>query len=168
MSKKTAKKSAKKSDKIFTCLSFKTQALDAAKFYVSVFKNSKLGQVSHYGDYMPQFKGKVLAVEFTLDGKRFMTLNGPDFNHSAASSQVVGCKNQKEIDRLWAKLSKGGRVLGCGWVEDKFGVAWQVVPAGWEKMVGDGTGKKTQRYMAALMTMNKLDVKALKKAYNGK
>ena len=124
---------------ITPCLWFDTQALDAAKFYVSVFKNSKLGQVSHYGDGAPLPKGTVLTVTFELDGQEFMGLNGgPVFKFTEAVSFVVNCETQAEIDDYWEKLTAdGGKEVQCGWLKDKFGLSWQIVPRVLGKMMAD-------------------------------
>jgi predicted 3-demethylubiquinone-9 3-methyltransferase (glyoxalase superfamily) len=148
-----------------TCLWFDSNAEEAARFYVSVFKNSKIKAVTHYGEGMPMPAGTVLTVAFTLDGREFLALNGgPLFKFNPAISLVVNCRTQKEIDAYWAKLSKGGVPGQCGWLIDKYGVSWQVVPADLPKLLSSKNPKKAQRVLAAVMKMEKLDLAALKRA----
>jgi predicted 3-demethylubiquinone-9 3-methyltransferase (glyoxalase superfamily) len=156
--------------KPYPCLWFDTEAEEARKFYLSVFRNSKKGATTYYDDFYPEKKGKVLTAMFEIEGQKFMALNaGPDVKFTPAISLVVGCKTQKELDTLWKSLLKGGgRELGCGWLTDKFGVSWQIAPAGFEKMLTAKDKKKTARYMQALGSMKKLDIARLKKAYEGK
>ena len=151
------------------CLWFDTQALEAANFYVSIFKNSKSGKVSYYGDGAPLPKGTVLTVTFQLDGQEFMGLNGgPVFKFTEAVSFVVNCETQAEIDDYWKKLSaNGGQEVQCGWLKDKFGLSWQIVPTALGKMMEDKDPAKTNRVMQALMKMVKLDVNGLQQAYRG-
>jgi predicted 3-demethylubiquinone-9 3-methyltransferase (glyoxalase superfamily) len=154
---------------ITPCLWFDTQALEAAKFYVSVFKNSKLGKVSYYGDGAPLPKGTVLTVTFELNGQEFMGLNGgPVYHFTEAVSFMVYCETQAEIDDYWAKLTAdGGKEVQCGWLKDKYGLSWQIVPTAIGKMLTDPDAAKTNRMMQALMQMVKLDVKKLEAAFNG-
>lgn len=151
------------------CLWFDTQALAAANFYVSIFKNSKLGKVSYYGDGAPLPKGTVLTVTFQLDGQEFMGLNGgPVFKFTEAVSFVVNCETQAEIDDYWKKLTaNGGQEVQCGWLKDKFGLSWQIVPTALGKLMEDKDPAKTNRVMQALMKMVKLDVNGLQQAYRG-
>jgi predicted 3-demethylubiquinone-9 3-methyltransferase (glyoxalase superfamily) len=155
--------------KITTFLWFDQNAEEAVKFYVSVFKNSKILNTTQYGDSGAGPKGRVMTVDFELDGQRFTALNGgPNFKFTEAISLVVNCESQQEIDYFWEKLSEdGGQKVECGWVKDKYGLSWQVVPTIlWELFQGDQA--QTDRIMKAVMTMKKLDVEALKKAAEGK
>jgi predicted 3-demethylubiquinone-9 3-methyltransferase (glyoxalase superfamily) len=150
------------------CLWFDTQALEAANFYLSVFKNSKLGKVSYYGEGAPLPKGTVLTVTFQLDGQDFMALNGgPVFKFNEAISFIVNCETQAEIDDYWKKLSAGGQEVQCGWLKDKYGLSWQIVPTALGQMMSDKDPAKANRAMQALMKMVKLDINGLQKAYNG-
>ena len=154
--------------KFTPCLWFDHQAEEAARYYVSIFKNSKVGAISRYPEGTPGPKGSVMTVTFTLDGQEFMGLNGgPAFKFTPAVSFMVMCKTQKEIDRLWAKLSEGGQEVECGWVTDKFGLSWQIVPAGLMKLITKSPAQR-QRVMAAVLKMKKLDIKTLEKAAAGK
>lgn len=154
--------------KITTFLWFNDNAEEAVNFYVSVFKNSKVLQTVRYGDVGPGPKGSVMTIEFELDGQKFIALNGgPHFKFTEAISLMVYCETQEEIDYFWDKLSEGGQQVECGWLKDKFGLSWQVVPAIWTELISAG-GEKTDRYMAAMMKMKKLDIEQLKKAAEGK
>jgi predicted 3-demethylubiquinone-9 3-methyltransferase (glyoxalase superfamily) len=160
---------------ITPCLWFDTQAEEAAKYYVSIFKNSKIGRISRYlpdGNEMHATRvGKVLTVEFELNGQKFTALNGgPVFKFNEAISLQIGCKNQDEVDHYWAKLGAGGdeRAQQCGWVKDKYGVSWQVVPDVLVGMLIDPDTKKAQRAMGAMMQMKKLDIATLEKAFQGR
>ena len=155
--------------KIAPCLWFDKEAEDAAKFYVSLFKNSKITAITRYGDGAPLPKGTVLTVTFQLEGLDFMALNGgPVFKFNPAISLLVSVKTQRELDGLWDKLSAGSGAEGqCGWLTDKFGVSWQIVPSALGKMMTDKDAGKTSRMMKALMKMKKLDIAALKKAFAG-
>lgn len=154
---------------ITPCLWFDTQALEAAKFYVSVFKNSKLGAITHYGDGAPLPKGTVLTVTFEIDGQEFMGLNGgPIFKFTEAVSFIINCDTQAEIDSYWEQLTAdGGQPVQCGWLKDKYGLSWQIVPRSISKMMADKDPAKSARVMAAVMQMIKLDIRALEAAYNG-
>ena len=159
--------------KITPCLWFDDNAEEAVKFYVSVFKNSRVGSMTRYGEAGAKAsgrpKGTVMTVIFQLDGQEFMALNGgPHFTFSPAISLIVNCKTQKEIDALWEKLSEGGEEVQCGWLTDKYGVSWQIVPTVLGKMMQDKDPKKSERVMAALLKMKKLDIKTLKRAYEGR
>ena len=159
--------------KINACLWFNNEAEDAAKFYTSIFKDSKIGAVSHYGkagkDVHQMPEGSVMTVEFELLGQRFLALNGgPVFKFNEAISFVINCKNQEEIDYYWEKLNQGGdpKSQQCGWLKDKFGLSWQVVPDQMSRWSGAG-GEKSERVMNVLLNMKKLDIKKLEKAYKG-
>jgi predicted 3-demethylubiquinone-9 3-methyltransferase (glyoxalase superfamily) len=152
---------------IMPCLWFDNQAEEAAKFYCSIFKNSKITGISYYGDAGPGPKGSVMVVNFQLNGEEFMGLNGgPIFKFSEAISLVVKCENQDEIDMFWEKLSAGGSKSVCGWLKDKYGLSWQIVPAQIGELMQGGQ-EKSDRVMAAVMKMTKLDIAAMKKAYDG-
>ena len=156
--------------KITPCLWFDTQAEEAARFYTSIFKNSKVGAISYYAEGMPMPKGTVLTVMFELDGQELMALNGgPTFQFTEAVSLVVTCEDQKEIDYFWSKLLEGGgQESQCGWLKDKYGLSWQVTPKSIAKMIVDKDPAKVSRVMQALMPMVKLDVAKLEAAYAGK
>jgi predicted 3-demethylubiquinone-9 3-methyltransferase (glyoxalase superfamily) len=160
--------------KITPCLWFDSEAEDAARFYTSIFKNSKIGTISRYGEAGKEFHGKapgsVLTVEFELDGQGFTALNGgPLFKFNEAISFQVSCETQAELDHYWEKLSAGGdpKAQQCGWLKDKFGVSWQVVPAILPKLMSDPDAKKTERMMQALFQMKKLDIGELQRAHAG-
>ena len=153
--------------KITPFLWFKDQAEEAMNFYVSIFKNSKVGAVTRYGDAGPGPKGSVMTVAFDLDGQRFVALNGgPHFTFTPAVSFVVNCDTQQEIDMYWDKLSAGGDPAAqqCGWLKDKFGLSWQIVPSSLGSLT---SGPNAGRVMQALMPMKKLDIATLKKASEG-
>jgi predicted 3-demethylubiquinone-9 3-methyltransferase (glyoxalase superfamily) len=152
--------------KISTCLWFDGQAEEAAKFYTSIFKNAKIGQIMRTSEAGPGPKGSVLTVTFELEGHEFMALNGgPHFKFTPAISMFVKCKTQEEIDELWAKLTAGGKEVECGWLTDKFGVSWQIVPAEIGELLGAGDSKKSARVIKAIMQMKKLDLNVLRRAY---
>ena len=153
--------------KITPFLWFDNNAEDAANFYVSIFKNSRVLNIARYGDAGPGPKGTVVTAQFELDGQKFIALNGgPQFKFNEAVSFVVNCETQEEIDYFWEKLSAGGKKLECGWLKDKYGLSWQVVPTilG-ELMTGDA--ERSNRVMQALQQMQKLDIELLKRAYEG-
>jgi predicted 3-demethylubiquinone-9 3-methyltransferase (glyoxalase superfamily) len=151
--------------KIHPCLWFDTNAEEAANFYVSIFKNSKITSISHYGEGGPLPKGTVLVVNFNLNGHDFMALNGgPMFQFSPAVSFIVNCDTQAEIDHYWEKLTEGGKEENCGWLVDKYGVSWQIVPSVLGKLMSSGDPEKSQRVMNALLKMIKLDIKTLEEA----
>lgn len=159
--------------RINPCLWFDSQAEEAAKFYVSIFKNSRIGTIARYGDSgaeaSGQPKGSVLTVSFQLDGQEFLALNGgPHFKFSEAISFVVNCETQKEVDEYWEKLSQGGAIQQCGWLKDKYGLSWQIVPTVLPELLTDKDPAKSERVMAALMKMKKLDIEQLKQAAQGK
>ncbi len=155
--------------KITPFLWFNTEAEEAMKFYVSVFKNSKVLSVSRYGDAGPMPKGTVMVANFEILGQQFMALNGgPHFKISPAISFLIDCEDQAEVDYYWSKLTEGGQEIECGWLTDKFGVSWQVVPKIFGELMSRGEPEKINRMMKALMTMKKLDSEKLKNAYEGK
>lgn len=153
--------------KITPFLWFDGQAEEAVNFYTSVFKNSKIGHTTRYGDTGPGEKGTVMTATFHLDGQEFIALNGgPQFKFNEAISFMVHCESQKEIDELWEKLSEGGQKIECGWLKDKFGVAWQIVPRVLSEMMKDNDSNKTNNVMKAILQMDKIDIKTLQQAYN--
>ena len=152
--------------KITPFLWFDGKAEEAARFYASIFKNSMMRGVTHYGDTGPGPKGSVMTAVFELDGQEFVALNGgPQFPFTEAVSFVVNCETQDEIDYFWEKLSAGGQEIECGWLKDKFGLCWQIVPRALWKMLQDPDSKKTNRVMQAVLQMVKLDLKRLEQAY---
>jgi predicted 3-demethylubiquinone-9 3-methyltransferase (glyoxalase superfamily) len=147
---------------------FDTQGEDAAKFYVSVFPNSKITAVTHYGDAGPGVAGTVLTVDFVLDGQRFTAINGgPEFTFDEAVSFLIECADQEELDHYWDTLLEGGEPSQCGWLKDKFGLSWQVVPAGMDEALNDPDPERAQRVMRAMLGMVKIDIAALKAAADG-
>jgi predicted 3-demethylubiquinone-9 3-methyltransferase (glyoxalase superfamily) len=154
--------------KITTFLTFNDQAEEAASFYTSVFKNSKVVSSSRYGDAGPGPKGSLMAATLSLDGQEVMLLNGgPTFKFSEAISLFVGCESQAEVDEYWSKLTAGGKEIQCGWLVDKFGVSWQIVPTILPRLLADKDPKKAARVMQAMLKMVKIDVDALKQAAEG-
>jgi predicted 3-demethylubiquinone-9 3-methyltransferase (glyoxalase superfamily) len=153
---------------ISTCLWFNGQAEEAVSFYRSVFRDSRTLDVVRSGDQGPGPKGSVLAMNFELNGHSFVALNGgPQYTFSPAISLVVLCRNQEEVDRYWDRLLEGGRPNRCGWLTDRFGVSWQVVPEVLDKMLQDRDAAKANRAMQAMLSMTKLDIAELKRAYDG-
>ena len=155
--------------KITPFLWFNDKAEEAAKFYTSIFKNSKMGKIARYSEAGAQAagqpKGSVMTVEFQLEGQKFVALNGgPHFNFTEAISFVVNCKTQAELDKFWKRLSAGGKEVQCGWLKDKYGVSWQIVPTVLGELLSDKDPAKSQRVMQALLKMVKLDIKKLKQA----
>jgi predicted 3-demethylubiquinone-9 3-methyltransferase (glyoxalase superfamily) len=155
--------------KITPFLWFDTQAEEAVNYYVSIFRNSKIVNVARYGDDAAKVSGRpvgsVMTVAFQLDGQPFVALNGgPVFSFTPAISFMVDCKTQGEVDHLWDKLSAGGEQQQCGWLRDKYGVTWQIVPSVLGELMGDPDPAKTQREMQAMLQMTKLDIKALQQA----
>lgn len=158
--------------KIVPNLWFDDQAEGAMNFYVSVFKNSKAGAVTRYGAAAAKVSGKpegsVLTATFEIEGQEFTALNGgPQFKFTEAVSFLVNCETQDEIDDLWAKLTDGGEESFCGWLKDKYGLSWQIAPASLEAMMDDPDSEKTERMMAAMLEMRKLDKRKLEQAFNG-
>jgi len=155
--------------KITPFLWFDNQAEEAANFYTSIFKNSKLGQVRRYGDAGPGAKGTVMTVSFSLEGQEFTALNGgPYFKFNESISFHVHCKTQEEVDYFWEKLVAGGQKSQCGWLKDKFGLSWQIVPDILIELLGDKDSAKAQRVMQAMLQMNKIEIQKLQDAYNQK
>jgi predicted 3-demethylubiquinone-9 3-methyltransferase (glyoxalase superfamily) len=151
--------------KITPCLWFDNNAEEAVNHYLSIFKNSKVNKVLRCGDAGPGPKGSVLTIAFQLEGQDFIALNGgPIFKFNEAISLSVDCKSQIEVDDLWEKLSDGGQESHCGWLKDKFGLSWQVVPAALVEMLQDPDPEKAKRVMAAMMKMGKIDIAVLKQA----
>ena len=155
--------------KITPCLWFDTQAEEAAKFYASVFKNSTVGKISRYGkegfEVHVKKAGTVMTVEFELEGQKFLALNGgPHFKFNEAVSFQVHCETQQEIDHFWSELAKDGEEGPCGWLKDKFGLSWQVIPKALPEMLMDGNSETAQRVMRSMLQMRKIDIAALKRA----
>jgi predicted 3-demethylubiquinone-9 3-methyltransferase (glyoxalase superfamily) len=151
--------------KITPFLWFDHQAEEAASFYTSIFPNSKIVKMIRYGKNSPGPAGSVMTVEFQLEGQTFVALNGgPVFKITEAISFVVNCQSQDEVDRYWEKLSAGGAEVQCGWLKDKFGLSWQIVPTALPELLNDPDPKKAERVMKVMLTMKKLDIAALKKA----
>ena len=154
--------------KITPFLWFDDKAEEAANFYVSIFKNSKIETVSRYGDAGPGPKGSVMIVQFQLEGQRFTALNGgPVFHFTPAISLLVDCQTQEEVDDLWQELSAGGRPDRCGWLTDKYGLSWQIIPAALGKLMSDPDPEKSKRVMQAMLQMDRIDIKRLEQAYQG-
>ena len=152
--------------KIVPFLWFNDNAEEAMNFYVSIFKNSKVGRVTRYGDAGPGPKGSVMWCTFTLEGQEFHALNGgPHFKFTQAISLFVNCETQQEVDELWKKLSAGGREDQCGWLLDKYGLSWQIIPTALGRMLGDKDPKKANAAMQAMLKMKKLDIAGLERAY---
>jgi len=154
--------------KITPNLWFDTESKDAAEFYVSVFPNSKINNVTYYNAAGPRPAGMVLTVEFELDGQAYTAINGgPEFTFSEAISLSISCADQAEVDYYWEKLTEGGEEGPCGWLKDKFGLSWQVVPRGMEEILNDADTDRAERTMKAMFGMKKLDVAALQAAADG-
>ncbi|HET7367623.1 MAG TPA: VOC family protein [Gaiella sp.] len=155
-------------DGITPCLWFDTEAEEAAAFYTSVFPDSRIVHVSHYGSAGPRPEGMVMEVEFELDGRSFLALNGgPQFRFTEAISLQADCKDQAEVDRLWETLSEGGEEGPCGWLKDRYGVSWQIVPSRMYELIADPDPERAQRAVAAMLQMHKLDVAELERAADG-
>ena len=151
--------------KIVPCLWFDTEGEEAAKFYTSVFPNSRIVDVGYYGEAGPREAGMVLAVDFELDGQKFVALNGgPQFTFDEAVSFQVYCEDQEETDRYWAALSEGGEEGPCGWLKDKFGLSWQIVPTRLRELLADPDKERSERAMAAMMNMKKIEIDELERA----
>lgn len=158
--------------RITPCLWFDGKAEEAAAFYVSIFKNSKLGTVTRYGEAGAEVSGRpqgsVMTVTFTLDGQEFMALNGgPLFKFTEAVSFMVRCETQEDIDEMWDRLSEGGEEGPCGWLKDKYGLSWQLISPGWDAMISDREPAKSNRVLKALLQMTKPDINKIKQAYEG-
>jgi predicted 3-demethylubiquinone-9 3-methyltransferase (glyoxalase superfamily) len=154
--------------KITPFLWFDDKAEEAMNFYTSIFENSTIGSVTRYGEGGPGPKGEVMSATFQLDGQEFYALNGgPEFNFTEAISFFVACEEQAEIDELWAKLSEDGQEGRCGWLKDKFGLSWQIVPPILGEMLNDEDPERSKRVMQAMMQMGKLDIQRLKNAFEG-
>ncbi len=154
--------------RITPCLWFNDQAEEAANFYISIFRDSRILNMTHYGESGPGPEGQVLTVTFELDGAPFMGLNGgPAFQFSEAVSFVVDCDTQEEIDYYWEKLSQGGEKVQCGWLKDKFGVSWQVVPRELDTLITQSTPERREDVMKAMLQMTKLDIAKLREAAGG-
>jgi predicted 3-demethylubiquinone-9 3-methyltransferase (glyoxalase superfamily) len=155
--------------KITPCLWFDGNAEEAVNFYVSTFKNSRVLKTSYYGDAGPMPKGTVLTITFELEGQGFMALNGgPEFTFNEAISLMVSCATQAEVDELWTRLGEGGKEIQCGWIKDRYGLAWQIVPSILIELITDKDPAKSDRVLKALMGMVKLDIDRLKQAYDGR
>lgn len=153
--------------KITPFLWFDDQAEEAVKLYTSIFKNSSIGAISHYGENTPGQPGTVMSVMFQLNGQDFMALNGgPIFHFTEAISFFVNCETQAEVDELWEKLSEGGEKSQCGWLKDRYGVSWQIVPTILGKLMQDSDPVKAQRVTQAMLKMTKLDIAKLQQAYD--
>lgn len=151
-----------------TCLWFDGQAEEAAEHYLTIFKDGRLGRVARYVEGSPGVAGEVMTVEFEINGQRFVGLNGgPQFKFNEAVSFQIPCADQDEVDYYWNRLSEGGEPGPCGWLKDRFGVSWQVYPAELDDMVTDPDPAKAQRATIAMLSMSKIDLAALRKAYNG-
>lgn len=153
---------------IVPSLWFDTEALDAAEFYVSVFPGSRIIKVTHYGEAGPRESGMVLRVEFELDGQRLCAINGgPEFTFDEAISLSIECADQEEIDRYWARLTDGGEEGACGWLKDRFGLSWQVVPVELGRLINDPDPARAARATEAMLAMRKIDIATLRRAADG-
>jgi predicted 3-demethylubiquinone-9 3-methyltransferase (glyoxalase superfamily) len=151
--------------KITPCLWFDTDAEDAARFYTSIFPNSRIVDVAYYGSAGPRQEGMVMTVNFELDGQAFVALNGgPDFTFDEAISFEVSCETQDEVDDFWSKLSEGGEEGPCGWLKDRFGVSWQIIPTALPRLLADPDKEKAQRVMEAMLSMQKIEIDELERA----
>jgi predicted 3-demethylubiquinone-9 3-methyltransferase (glyoxalase superfamily) len=151
--------------KIKPFLWFDGNAEEAANFYISIFKNSKMGKISRYGDAGPGPRGSVMSVTFQIEGQEFFALNGgPQFKFTPAISFFVNCETQQEVDELWEKLSAGGRTDRCGWLQDKFGLSWQIIPTVLGQLLGDKDPQRAKRAMQAMLQMTKIDIEKLQQA----
>jgi predicted 3-demethylubiquinone-9 3-methyltransferase (glyoxalase superfamily) len=151
--------------KITPCLWFDTEGEEAARLYTSVFPNSKIVEIARYGSAGPRREGTVMTVSFELEGQEFVALNGgPDFTFNEAISFQVNCETQDEVDGYWSKLSEGGEEGPCGWLKDRFGVSWQIVPIVLSELLADSDREKSQRVMAAMLKMKKIEIDALERA----
>jgi predicted 3-demethylubiquinone-9 3-methyltransferase (glyoxalase superfamily) len=156
----------RKMQKITPCLWFDNQAEEAASFYVSLFENSGISSASRFGEGAPGPAGSVMTVNFQIEGQEFIALNGgPFFKFTEAISLFVNCETQEKVDELWAKLTEGGEEGQCGWLKDRYGLSWQIVPTVLGELLGDPDPKKAQNVMQAMLQMRKLDIAALRRAY---
>lgn len=147
---------------------FDTQSEEAAEFYCSIFPNSKITNVTHYGEAGPRPAGMVLTVDFVLDGQEYTAINGgPEFTFTEAISLLINCEDQEEVDYYWAKLTDGGQEVQCGWLKDRYGLSWQVCPVGMLELLNDPDPERSQRAMTAMLGMVKLDLAALRAAADG-
>ena len=154
--------------KLTPCLWFDTQGEEAANLYTSIFPNSRVVNVSHYGEAGPRPAGTAMTVEFELDGQKLVALNGgPDFTFNEAISFQVGCESQEEVDRYWTALSEGGEEGPCGWLKDRFGLSWQIIPTRLSELLGDPDRERSQRVMAAMLKMGKIEIDELERAAEG-
>jgi predicted 3-demethylubiquinone-9 3-methyltransferase (glyoxalase superfamily) len=152
-------------NEITPCLWFDTEGEEAASFYTSVFPNSRIVDVTRYGAAGPRPEGTVMTVSFELDGRKFVALNGgPNYTFSEAISFQVSCQEQEEVDALWSKLSEGGEEGPCGWLKDRYGVSWQIVPTALPELLADPDPERSQRVMRAMLEMKKIEIDALEKA----
>jgi predicted 3-demethylubiquinone-9 3-methyltransferase (glyoxalase superfamily) len=155
-------------DRITPCLWFDTEAEQAAQFYTSVFPDSRIVRVTHYGSAGPRPEGMVMEVEFELDGRSFLALNGgPQFTFTEAISLQADCADQDEVDRLWETLSDGGEEGPCGWLKDRYGLSWQIVPRRLYELISDPDTEKAQRAIAAMLQMRKIEIGELERAAEG-
>jgi predicted 3-demethylubiquinone-9 3-methyltransferase (glyoxalase superfamily) len=151
--------------KLTPCLWFDTEGEEAATFYISVFPNSRILEVAHYGSAGPRAEGTVMTVSFELNGQEFIALNGgPDFTFNEAISFEVNCESQEEVDSYWSTLAEGGEEGPCGWLKDRFGVSWQIVPTRLVELLTDPDREKAQRVMAAMLKMRKIEIDELERA----
>ncbi len=147
---------------------FDTEGLEAAEYYVSIFPNSKVTNVTHYNEAGPRPAGTVLTVEFVLDGQEYIAINGgPEFKFTEAISLMITCEDQEEIDYYWDKLTEGGEEGPCGWCKDRYGLSWQVVPGGWAETLNDPDQSRAVRTMQAMFGMTKIDIAELRRAADG-
>ncbi len=154
--------------KITTFLWYNDKAEEAARFYTSIFKNSKIGAISRYGEAGPGPKGTVMTITFQIEGQEFMALNGgPHFTFTPAISLLVNCESQAEVDDLWEKLSAGGQKSQCGWLTDKYGLSWQIIPTALGKLMSDPDPARSGRVIKAMLQMGKIDIQALERAASG-
>jgi predicted 3-demethylubiquinone-9 3-methyltransferase (glyoxalase superfamily) len=150
---------------ITPCLWFDTEGEEAAKFYTSVVKNSRIVDITHYGEAVPSKAGQVMTVTFELDGTKFVALNGgPQFTFDEAISFYIECESQDEVDEYWSRLSEGGEEGPCGWLKDRFGLSWQIVPVRLMQLISDSDPETSQRVMAAMLQMKKIDLETLEQA----
>lgn len=154
-------------EKIVPCLCFAREAEEAARFYTSLFPNSKIVDISHYGSAGPLPEGTVLAVSFELDGQPYLAINGPEFTFSEAVSFQITCQSQEEVDSYWERLTADGEEGYCGWLKDRFGVSWQVTPSALSELLADPDPARSQGAMRAMLQMKKLDLETLERAASG-